>query len=113
MSEGGQGEGEGGQDFAVTRYVPEGQPLFDEDLPIFLVQVKSDTAIGAEMLRDPIGVLRERVPELSSRLSEPDVRAMVLRVNAEVPANPRHRSDVWILYPGSTTAVGIQYKYDR
>jgi hypothetical protein len=38
---------------------------------------------------------------------------MVLRVNAEVPANPRHRSDVWILYPGSTTAVGIQYKYDR
>jgi hypothetical protein len=38
---------------------------------------------------------------------------MVLRVNAEISANPKHRTEVWITYPGSTNAIGIQYKYDR
>jgi hypothetical protein len=36
---------------------------------------------------------------------------MLLRVNAEIPANPVHRSEVWMVYPGTTTAVGVQYKY--
>ena len=40
-----------------------------------------------------------------------DTRAQVLRVNAERPANPRRRKEVWIVYPENTTAVGVQYKY--
>jgi hypothetical protein len=40
-----------------------------------------------------------------------DVHATVLRVNAEVPANPRHTSEVWCVYQGSTTAVGVQFKH--
>jgi hypothetical protein len=36
----------------------------------------------------------------------------VLRVNAEVQANPKHRIEVWAIYPGSTNAICIQYKQD-
>ena len=98
--------------FAWTRITPEGQALYPDEFSMFLVQVKSDTDIGRELLTDPISTLRERIPEMGLG-DETDVKAMVLRINAEVPANPRHRSEVWITYPGSTTAVGIQFKYEK
>jgi hypothetical protein len=79
---------------------------------VFLVQVKSDTDLGKRMLNHPLEVLRERVPEM--QIGEgPDVRAQVLRVNAEIPANPVRHSAVWIVFPGSTNLVGIQYKYQE
>ena len=49
----------------------------------------------------------------ATELPEEDVRAMVLRVNAEVPANPKHRSYVFAAYPGSMTLIGLQFKYDQ
>jgi hypothetical protein len=79
-----------------------------DPFPAFLVEVESDTPIGRELLRDPLSVLRKIDVDIPDR----DVRAMVLRVNAEIPANPRHRSELWMLIPGSTTVVGIQFKHN-
>jgi len=100
------------KDFAYTELKPTEQAIYPDDFKIFLVQVKSETDAGHELHNDPIEFLGRNVPELLE--GETDVRAMVLRVNAERSANPHHRSEVWIAIPGgSKTAVGIQYKYDR
>jgi hypothetical protein len=98
------------KEFAYTRLVPEdsGGLLDEDEFSVFLVQVKSDSDI--EELNDPLTVLRREIPEMGIG-EDPDVRAQVLRVNAEVPANPVRRSAVWMVYPGSTIVVGVQYKY--
>ena len=99
-------------DFAWARLVPAERGLYDDDFSVFLVQTKSDSEIGHRLLTDPLTVFRERIPEMGIG-DDPDVRAHVFRVNAEVPANPVRRSAVWMVYPGSTTAVGVEYKYER
>jgi hypothetical protein len=98
-----------GEDFYSTRLIPEGE-VPEQVFSVFLVEVKSESEVGKQMLVDPLPVLRDRVDGIG--IGEgPDVRAQVLRVNAEVSANPHRRSEIWIVYPGSTNAVGIQYKY--
>jgi hypothetical protein len=101
-------------EFAWTRLVPaEPYDLWDEDpVALFLVQVKSESETGKWLLNDPLDLFREKIPEMGIGDGQ-DVRAQVLRVNAERPANPVRRREVWIVYPGSTTAVGVQYKYAR
>jgi hypothetical protein len=89
------------------------QPLYADEFSIFLVQVKSDSPAGRALHVDPIAFFEKNIPEMGLRKKKGDVRATVLRVNAEVSANPRHRSEVWITYPGSTHAVGVQYKYEK
>jgi hypothetical protein len=98
------------REFGYTRLVPEdpGQLLDEDEFSVYLVQVKSDSDIGREDLHDPMRFLRERT---DIKIGDSDVHAQVLRVNAEVPANPVRRSTVWMIYPGSTNAVGVQYKY--
>jgi hypothetical protein len=85
--------------------------LYPATFAAFLIQVKSDTPIGRELHNDPIGVLRKikGIPIGGDR----DVRAILLRANAEEPANPVHRFEIWAVIPGSKLAVGIQYKYDK
>jgi hypothetical protein len=75
---------------------------------VFLVKVKSDTDEGRAMLHDPVAFLERNAKDMG--LKKGETRAMVLRVNAEVPANPKHRNEVWAIYPGSTNAICIQYK---
>ena len=100
-------------DFDYVEITPKG-PLYQDEFRIFLVQVKSDSAAGHALLVDPIPFLRDNIPELSGLLAkEANVRASVLRVNAEISANPRHRSELWVAYEGSTNAIGLQYKYER
>ena len=98
------------REFGYTRLVPEdpGQLLDEDEFSVYLVQVKSDSDSGREDLHDPMRFLRERT---DIKIGDSDVHAQVLRVNAEVPANPVRRSTVWMIYPGSTNAVGVQYKY--
>ena len=84
---------------------------YEDPFRVFLVQVKSNSETGSRLHTDPRTVLRERVPEMG--LDDPDVRMQLLRVNAERPANPVRRSTVWIVSPGSTTAVGVEYKYQE
>ena len=102
----------GGNDhpvFHVTRLTAE-DPLYEDEFSVFLVQVKSDTDEGHALLVDPIAFFEENVPEMGLAKA-PDTRAMVLRVNAEISANPRHRSEIWVSYSGN--AVGLQYKYEK
>jgi hypothetical protein len=110
MMNGRQGATEG-EEFSWTRLVPGEERLYDDTFSVYLVQVKSDSAIGKRMLVDPLEVFREKIPEMGIGDDDPGLRAQILRVNAEVPANPVRRSEVWMVYPGSTTAVGVQYKY--
>jgi hypothetical protein len=100
-----------GPRFAFTRLNPEQTvgPGTDH-FSVFLVRVKSDTEEGRAMLHDPIRFLEENAPDMGLRKGE--TRAMVLRVNAEVQSNPKHRIEVWAIYPGSTNAICIQYKED-
>jgi hypothetical protein len=100
-----------GEDFGWCRLVPEKpeQLAYEDSFSVFLVQVKSDSEVGRALLTDPLTVLRENIPDMG--IDDEDVRAQILRVNAEVPANPVRRSEIWMVYPGSTTAVGVQYKY--
>jgi hypothetical protein len=98
-------------DWAYTRLASEA-PLYRDEFSIYLVQVDSETDAGRELLVDPIDFFRRNIPEMGLG-EETDVRAMVLRVNAEISANPKHRSEVWLTIPGSTNAIGLQYKYDR
>ena len=109
-------------DFAYIELTPKGPPgtdgprgrLYQDEFSIFLVQVVSESEAGRALLVDPIPFLRENIEELRDRLAEEaDVRASVFRVNAEISANPKHRSELWVAYEGSTNAIGLQYKYDR
>jgi hypothetical protein len=97
--------------FAYTRLNPQQSvgPGTDH-FSVFLVQVKSDSEEGHAMLMDPVRFLEENAPDMGLRKGE--TRAMVLRVNAEVRANPKHRIAVWAIYPGSTNAICIEYKQD-
>jgi hypothetical protein len=100
-------------EFGWARLTPETdeQLRYEDRFSVFLVQVKSDSETGRLLHTDPLTVLRERASEMG--LADPDVRLQVLRVNAERPANPVRKSAVWIVYPGSTTAVGVEYKYEE
>ncbi len=108
-------------DFAYIELTPEGPPstsgrvgrLYQDEFSIFLVQVVSESEAGRALLVDPIPFLRDNIDELRDRLAVKDVRASVFRVNAEISANPKHRSEVWVAYKGSTNAIGLQYKYNR
>lgn len=99
-------------EFFWTELTPAEEGGYPDTFKVFLVQVKSDTELGTQLLVDPLSVFRERIPEMGIR-ADSDVRAQVLRVNAEISANPVRRSAIWVVIPGSTTAVGIEYKYQR
>jgi hypothetical protein len=96
-------------EFFVTELRPAEFGGYQDTFKVFLVQVKSDSERGRQLLVDPISVFRE-IPEMGIG-DDPDVRAQVLRINAEISANPVRRSAIWLLIPGNTTAVGIEYKY--
>jgi hypothetical protein len=100
-------------EFGWAELTPETNELltYKDPFRIFLVQVKSDSETGKRLHMDPLKVLREKVSEMG--LDGQDVRMQLLRVNAERPANPVRKSAVWIVYPGSITAVGVEYKYQE
>jgi hypothetical protein len=100
-------------EFGFAHLIPdpeEDRRRYKDPFEVFLVQVKSNSETGTRLHVDPLAVLRERVGEEMGLLGE-DVRLQLLRVNAERPANPVRKSTVWIVSPGSTTAVGVDYKY--
>jgi hypothetical protein len=106
-------EGATDDEFGYSLLVPKNDErlTYEDPFSVFLVQVKSDSETGRLLHTDPLTVLRERASEMG--LDDQDVRLQVFRVNAERPANPVRKSAVWIVYPGSTTAVGVEYKYEE
>jgi hypothetical protein len=99
-----------GSDWACVELTPE-QPLLRDTLGfrIFLVQAHSDSDDGRALRDDPLRFFRENIKAIN--VPEDDTHAMVLRVNAEIPANPRHQSQLWMVVPGSTTAACLHYKH--
>ncbi len=95
--------------FFVTELKPAEFSGFKDIFKVFLVQVKSDSDTGARLLNDPISVFRG-IKEMGIG-DDPEVRAQVLRVNAEISANPVRRSAVVLVIPGSKTVVSVEYKY--
>jgi hypothetical protein len=109
-----RGDDDDSPDFTYTELKPEDPNvlLYTDTFSVFLVQVKSESDEGRDLHNDPIEFFRRRAPKILG--GEENVRAMMLRANAERSANPHHRSEVWTVIPdGSKTAVGVQYKYDR
>jgi hypothetical protein len=106
-----------GQEFGWTRLDPASDLLYPPEFEVFQIDVKSDTEIGTRLLVDPLKLFREEIPAMNIA-DPPNVIAQVHRVNAEHPANPVRRREVWVVYsppedqqPSTQTAVGVQYKF--
>ena len=92
----------------------EGDLRFDPGFDTFLVSVKSESRIGGRWNHDPLGVIREFDRDRKFRIpDDPDVRVITLRINAELPVNPKFTKSVVSSYPGSTTIVIVHYKDNR
>jgi hypothetical protein len=120
-----------GLDFAWAelRPTPEGKLPEPPTFSVFQIDVKTDSPIGRALNNDPLSVLRDQldkfrdlefdaetrkqVGDLSEAMDiDGEARMQVLRVNAERPANPTKKKAVVIKYPGNTTVVGVEYKYE-
>jgi len=99
-------------DFAFAQLKPDGEMLYDDEFSLFLIQVKSDSEFGALLNNDPTEFYRRNIRDILG--DETDVRATVVRANAEIPANPRHTSQIVATQPGnSATVTAVQYKYPK
>ena len=98
-----------GEDLSWSLLEPAVQGLYPDPVSVFLIQVKSDSPIGQELHNDPISVFK-RIDGIPID-DQTDVRATLLRANAELPANPVHRSEIWSIQPGNTLAAGVQFKH--
>ena len=98
--------------FAFSELKHDGDVLYDDEFSLFLIQVKSDSDLGALLNNHPTEFYRQHVQDILG--DETDVRATVIRTNAEIPANPRHTSQIVATQPGnSKTVTAIQYKYEK
>ena len=97
-------------DFGWSRLVPENRDglLAEPEFEVFQVDVKSDSEFGHAAHNNTLEVLQRL-----DRGIDRNWRVELLRVNAEVPANPVRRSAIWFVYPQSSTAVGVEYKYQQ
>jgi hypothetical protein len=93
----------------------KGEPdrRFDPGFDTFLVHVKSDSDVGGRWNNDPLSVLREVDGGRRFRVEGEDVKVITLRVNAEVPANPKYTRSLVSTYSGSTTVVIVHFKDNR
>jgi hypothetical protein len=82
--------------------------LWEPNFEVFQIDAESQTEIGHRLHDHPLKLFRERIPEM--RIPN-RVRAQVLRVNAERPANPRKCRLICIIDRFDRTVVGVQYKY--
>ncbi len=100
----------GPEDFGWSRLVPENRDglLAEPEFEVFQVDVKSDSEFGHAAHNNTLEVLQRL-----DRGIDRNWRVELLRVNAEVPANPVRRSAIWFVYPQSSTAVGVEYKYQQ
>ena len=98
--------------FAFSQLKHDGDMLYDDEVSLFLIQVKSDSDFGALLNNDPTEFYRQHVRDILG--DETDVRAVVVRANAEIPANPQHTSHIVGTQTGnSATVTAIQYKYEK
>jgi hypothetical protein len=88
--------------------VSDGHLLWEPNFEVFQIDAKSETDIGHRLHDNPLELFREKIPEMRI----PDgIRAQVLRVNAERPANPTKSRLICIVDRDDSTVVGVQSKY--
>ena len=100
----------GPEDFGWSRLVAENPERLlppETDFQVFQIDVKSDSEFGQAAHNHTLKVLEK----LSDLGIDRDWRVELLRVNAEVPANPIRRRAVWFVNPETKTAVGVEHKY--
>jgi hypothetical protein len=110
------------QHLAYTRLVPPPPPdddrppgLYEPRLEIFLIHYKTETDVGALANNDPLAFFEQFIPEIGRRITRDrenneDVRATLVRINAELPANAMWMHRVAQVIPGSTTIFITDYK---
>jgi hypothetical protein len=81
---------------------------------IIMVQVKSDSETGRAAHNDLLGFLNGegRIPDQLKGLLPENPRFMLLRANAEVPANPVRRTALLAVSANPGTVVGVEWKDD-
>ena len=102
----------GPDDFGWSRLVPENRDELlkpEPDFMVFQIDVKSESEFGRAAHTNTLEVLG-RLPDLGI---DRHWRVELLRVNAEVPANPIRRSAIWFVNPTTNTAVGVEHKYEQ
>jgi hypothetical protein len=101
---------------------PEDLPLYEIPFSAFiLVRCKSDSPTGEAFRNHILGVLRcdpDRIEGLgidtNERLDIPaDFRFVLLRTNAEVPANPIHHLMAFGVNEPAKLVAGFEYKQDE
>jgi hypothetical protein len=105
-------------DLVYTRLVPPPPPedrrpgLYEQRLEIFLIHYKTDSDVGALANNDPLAFFEEFIPEIGNRIRRDrrNVRATLVRMNAELPANAMWMHRVAQVIGGSTTIFITDYK---
>ena len=117
QSGGQQGWQSPNEDLAYTRLVPPDWPgnarpgLYEPRFEVFLIHYKSDSELGALANNDPLRFFREFIPEIARHLDrDEDVRATLVRINAERPANAMWIRRMVQVIGGSTTIFISDYK---
>jgi hypothetical protein len=106
------------EDLVWTRLVPPPPPdggrpgLYEPRLAIYLIHYKTDSRTGEIANNDPLTFFETFIPEIGERIQRdrPDVRATLVRLNAELPANAMWMHRVAQVIPGSTTIFITDYK---
>jgi hypothetical protein len=115
--------------FYVNTFTPEGRGnpddgRFDVPFNVTFVSVKTNSDLGREWNNDPLAVLsrvdpegrRFEIPDFEKKkpgTDRPDVHIFTVRVNAELPANPKYGRSLVSGFGGSSRILIVHFKDDR
>ena len=112
--------------FYVNTFTPEGRGNADDgrfDVPfsVTFVTTKSNSDLGREWNNDPLTVLarvdpdgrRFEIPDFAANRDAGDVQIVALRINAELPANPKYTRSLVSGFGGSSRILIVHFKDDR
>ena len=104
-----------GDEFHFIEIVPPGNedPERRFFVPsVFLITVESESRRGGQWNNDPLGLIRELDPDdaIFRIPRDEEVHVITLRVNAEIPANPKYTHSMMQVTSGSTRVVIVHFK---
>ena len=104
-----------GENFNFIEIVPPGNEEPERRFfapSVFLISVESESDRGGQWNNDPLGLIRELDPDdaIFRVPRDEDVHVMTLRVNAEIPANPKYTHSMMQVTSGSTRVVIVHFK---
>jgi hypothetical protein len=112
--------------FYVNTFTPAGRGnpedgRFDVPFSVTFVTTKSDSDLGREWNNRPLDVLarvdpdgrRFEIPDFRANREAGNVHIVALRINAELPANPKYTRSLVAGTGGSSRILIVHYKDDR